>query len=299
MNNSLIREILKGIPEERVRGNVPLAPFTTYRCGGPADWLILPEEEEEALLIGSRCTSAGMPLAVLGGGSNVLIGDRGIRGIVLVTRHLNRLTITRDGLTGGAGTPLRTVMKESLRNGLSGIEFLVGIPGTLGGATVMNAGLKKEWLSAGISHVVVCGPTGPETVAAATLPFGYRTSGLEKNLIITITLHLVSAPPDEVKERCAEYLRQRTATQPLTERSAGSVFKNPPGLSAGRIIDECGLKGYAMGDARVSERHANFIVNGGNASADDIRRVMAHVQETVARRRAVTLEPEIRFMGEF
>lgn len=289
----------------KIERDVPLAPFTTFRIGGPADLLVMPKGREDLTLLLRAVAEAGENLLVLGGGSNVLISDRGFRGVVAVVgKGLSR--VKRVGelkVEVEAGCDLNSLIRWSIERGLRGLEPLSGIPGTVGGATSMNAGARGIAIGDIVEEVSLVsveeGTVEELSVGADDMGFGYRCSRIgERDVIYEVKLKLEDGEREELKKRRREALGWRRRAQPLRKRSAGSVFKNPEGVSAGELIDGCGLKGMSIGEAVVSEVHANFIVNRGKASAEDVRELMLRIKEEVLRSRGVELEEEIILVGE-
>ncbi|MEP7183389.1 MAG: UDP-N-acetylmuramate dehydrogenase [Betaproteobacteria bacterium] len=283
----------------------PLARYTTWRCGGRADRLYVPADRED-LATFVRALPPAEPLTVIGLGSNLLIRDGGVRGAVVVVHAALGVLELRDGLIyAEAGVASPKVARFAARNGLGEAEFLAGIPGTVGGALAMNAGCYGGETWRYVARVEVLDRSGGFAVRLpAEYAIGYRSVRLADG-----------APPDGIftaawfafpkgdcavaRERIKELLGRRIATQPLAQPNAGSVFRNPQGDHAARLIERCGLKGYAVGGARVSEKHANFIVNpGSRATAADIEAVIAHVRATVKAQTGIDLEPEVRVIGE-
>jgi UDP-N-acetylmuramate dehydrogenase len=248
--------------------------------------------------------AAGLPVTPLGAGSNLLIGDRGIAGLVVCTRRWRSTRFGADGLvTAAAGEPLPTLAWKAAKRGCRGLEWAVGIPGTVGGAVVMNAGAHggcaAEVL---VSATVVSGDRGLVTLNPADLGFQYRTSALQggSQIVVEATFQLEPGhDPAAVVADTLAGLNRRRSTQPYDWPNCGSVFRNPYPQTAGALIEQAGLKGYRIGNAQVAERHANFILNLGGATAADIRRIIAHVQTEVEARWGVQLQPEVKFIGEF
>ncbi|MBN1445671.1 MAG: UDP-N-acetylmuramate dehydrogenase [Candidatus Omnitrophica bacterium] len=285
----------------KVEEKVPLSSMTSFRTGGPARYFAAPSDREEAQEVIAASEKSHEPLLVLGNGTNILISDEGFSGVVLSTQNLNKITVEGEKIVCGAGTRLQTVIKTALEHSLAGMEFLAGVPGSAGGAVILNAGLKEEWISRVLEEVEVLGlaDNQPQKIHKQDIDFKYRGSGLEKVLILSITLNLKKGDKKEIQAKIAENMKKRMESQPLEYPSAGSVFKNPPGMFAGQMIEKCGLKGYGIGGARVSEKHANFIVNAGGAKAEDIYRLIGFVREKVKKVYNVELETEIRIIGKF
>ncbi|MBO8142093.1 MAG: UDP-N-acetylmuramate dehydrogenase, partial [Firmicutes bacterium] len=263
-----MRELAESLARDlrgEVRWQEPLCRYTSFRIGGPADVLVLPASIEDVIKVRKAASAAEVPLAVIGGGSNLLVADAGVRGIVMrIGRGLSRVVWRSDGATVGAGAPLPGVAKEAGRRSLAGLEFACGIPGTVGGALAMNAGAHDGCMADVVTRVLAVDGHGrlvelePEDMA-----FGYRTSRLlqDRDLVAVETdLRITPGRPDQIREKMAAYLEKRRRTQPLGTKNAGSIFKNPPGDFAGRLVEQAGCKGLSVGDAVVSPVHANFIV---------------------------------------
>jgi UDP-N-acetylmuramate dehydrogenase len=290
---------------ERVRFAEPLSRHTSFRIGGPADAWIEVSTAAEIVAVQRAARDAGAPIGVLGIGTNVLVSDRGVRGIVIkLGRALGRLEWRRAGdrvdVRAGAAAPFKLVMEAAAR-ALTGLEFAEGIPGSVGGGLLMNAGA----FGGEISHVVtgivsVDAERGERHLPRAALRFGYRRFDLPAHLIVThVDFALTPGDPAAIRATMADAKRRRDAKQPLGLPNAGSIFKNPPGEYAGRLIEGLGLKGRRVGGAMISGRHANFIVNTGAATAADVKRLMDEIADTVWRARAIRLVPEIRLVGDW
>ena len=284
--------------------DVPLARYTSWRCGGPGDTVYVPADRED-LATFVRQLPAGEPLTVIGLGSNLLVRDGGIRGTVLVMHAALNTLALRDGLIyAEAGVASPKVARFAATQGLAEAEFLAGIPGTVGGALAMNAGCFGGETWRYVARVEVLTRAGMfEERQAAAYAIGYRSArradGAAADGIFTAAwFAFPQGDARAARKRISELLRRRIATQPLDLPNAGSVFRNPPGDHAARLIEGCGLKGYAVGGARVSEKHANFIVNPrGGATAADVEAIIAHVRAVVRARTGVDLEPEVRVIG--
>jgi UDP-N-acetylmuramate dehydrogenase len=285
--------------------DVPLARYTSWRCGGPGERVYVPADRDD-LATFIRQLPAGEPLTAIGLGSNLLVRDGGIRGTVVVLHAaLNALEL-RDGLIyAEAGVASPKVARFAATHGYADAEFLAGIPGTVGGALAMNAGCYGGETWRYVARVEVLTRAGMlETRLPAAYATGYRSvrrvdGGASDGIFTAAWFAFPRGDSRAARERITELLRRRIATQPLDLPNAGSVFRNPPGDHAARLIESCGLKGYAVGDARVSEKHANFIVNPkGRAKAADIESIIAHVRAVVQARTGVDLEPEVQVLGE-
>lgn len=292
---------LGAVPWQR---DLPLAPLTTYRVGGPADLAILPRTVAELQATVKAVGVAGVPLHVLGRGSNVLVADSGLRGAVLLLRDLEGVTITGTRLVTGAGADCTRVAALALAAGLTGLEFFHFLPGSVGGAAFMNARAFEQEMSQVWVHGVQVTRAG-ERVERAYGPedFRYKFSPLQDSgdLVAELTLALAPGDPEVIAARMAANEAKRRQNGELEHPSCGCVFKNDRrfGAPSGRLIDEAGLKGYRVGGAQVSPRHANFVVNLGDATAAEIRAVIDHVQAEVLRTSGFEMEPEVRYLGEF
>ena len=286
----------------RVRRAEPLARHTSFRIGGPADVLVEPGSPNELAQVVRAASESGQPLTVLGAGSNLLVGDGGIRGVVVkLGAGFRRVAWAETGVAAGAAAQIGKLARAAVARGLSGLEFAEGIPGTVGGALFMNAGAYGGEVGPAVAAVDGVTADGRvETIAGGALSFGYRRSGLPDGFLVTaVSFRLTPATADAIARRLAELRDHRIASQPQGTANAGSIFKNPPGHTAGRLIEAAGLKGRRIGRARISERHANFIVNDGGALASDVQALMAEAQRAVWERNGVWLEPEIKLVGSW
>jgi UDP-N-acetylmuramate dehydrogenase len=284
----------------RVRRAEPLALHTTLRIGGPAAWYAEPEEEREVAAALAWAEARGLPWRVIGLGSNLLCPDEGFAGVVLDLRAACA-GVRWDGtlLEVGAGVHLAPLVQEAARRGLSGLEGLAGVPGTVGGALAMNAGTAAGEMAAVVRQVRVLAPDGRvRTLTAEEMRFGYRSSRLQAEPLVALAavLQLRPADPEAVRRDLAQKALRRRQTQPLELPNAGSVWRNPPGDFAGRLVEAAGCKGLRRGDAQVSPKHANFIVNLGGARAEEVIALMAEVRRRVRQRFGVCLEPELRWL---
>jgi UDP-N-acetylmuramate dehydrogenase len=280
----------------RVENNVPLAPLTWFGVGGPAKHVVSPRGEAQLADLLRRAEAMGLPLTVLGGGANVLVRDDGVNGVVvrLDQDAFTRIDISGESLTSGGGVDLLTLCQRCVREGLAGLECLAGIPGTVGGAIRMNAGGRFGEIGNCIEWVRVMRPDGTiETRKRDQCGFGYRHSRLGSAVVMAVRFRLHREPRDEVAVRYREYWAYKKRSQPMSACSAGCVFKNPPGDSAGRLIDRAGLKGTRRGRARVSEQHANFIVAESGATASDVLQLVEHIRDVVWKKSGIKLELEI------
>ena len=293
---------LSGPLAERLRAEVPLARFTAARLGGPAEWLYSARESRAELVAVMRhAQEAELPLRVLGGGANVLIADEGLRGLVLIN-HVQEFEFGEAWLHASAGSGLMALSRNCQARGLSGLEWAVSVPGTLGGAVINNAGAHGGDMAGLLRQVLLLEADGKlRTMTASELDYDYRHSSLKVRadrdwLLLEATLALQPDDPARVAARMATFSASRKRSQP-PGASLGSIFRNPPGDFAGRLIEASGLKGCSSGAAQVSTLHANFFINPGHATTDDYRRLINHVQEVVLREQNVRLEPEIELLG--
>lgn len=306
-----VAEQLRRVVRGEVGIDVSLAPFTSYRLGGAAAVLVEAADEADLVAAGRLSAACGMPIVSLGRGSNVLVSDRGFPGIVVrLGRGFEWISVAAEGLEAGGATPLPRMANRAANRGLSGLEFAVAIPASLGGAVRMNAGAHRSALSDVLEWVRIyrLGAEAPAVVDAPALGLRYRSSGLDDaDIVCAARLCLVPADRGEIAERMRAFRDHRSATQPTEARNAGSMFKNPPSdpgeaeaaPSAGRLIEEAGLKGRRVGGAEVSERHANFIVARTGATASDVHRLLALVQSEVLATSGKLLMPEVRLLGFF
>ncbi|MBR5336781.1 MAG: UDP-N-acetylmuramate dehydrogenase [Lachnospiraceae bacterium] len=276
---------------------------TSFRIGGPASYYVTPGNEEELGELIRYCVRTGSEYYILGNGSNLLVSDKGYPGIVIrLFERFNDIRIDGSRIYAMAGALLSRTANMAAKNSLSGLEAAAGIPGTLGGAIVMNAGAYGFEMKDVTEYVRVMKHDGStEDIPSHMMEFGYRTSRCIRDGLIVLGAGLVLASGDEetIRDRMRELKEQRSAKQPLEYPSAGSTFKRPEGYFAGKLIMDAGLKGYSVGDACISEKHCGFVINKGNASAEDVIKLIKHVQDTVLDRFGVRLEPEIKFLGDF
>ncbi|HXV20596.1 MAG TPA: UDP-N-acetylmuramate dehydrogenase [Desulfuromonadales bacterium] len=288
----------------RLKGTVTadelLCRHTTWRVGGPADLFIVPADREELVTALRLLAAAGVPWVALGAGSNLLVRDGGVRGAVLHTGGLRRLTFAEDGRAQAeGGVPMMTLIREAAARGLAGLEALAGIPGTVGGGIVMNAGAAGQEMADVVREVHLAGPQGEEPWRGEQLQFAYRGSNLPPARVLAAAmLQFRAADPAHLEEVIRRRLQQRQAAQRVGAPNAGSVFKNPEGQQAWRLIDAAGLRGETIGGAQVAERHTNFIVNRGGASAQDILALIDRVREKVLQHSGIELDPEVRIIGD-
>ena len=299
----LARALRRELPGLEVRENEPMRNHTTFRIGGPARLMALPRSEEEAQSAVRLAAELGVEPLFMGNGSNLLAADAGVEAFLIKSFDgLGRLELAGEaGIRAGSGVLLSRLANFALANGLTGLEFAHGIPGTLGGAAAMNAGAYGGEMAQVLTRVTYLDEGGaPVTLPVERCGLSYRHSVFSDHpqwLILEAELALAPGQAEQIRGRMAELAQRRREKQPLEQPSAGSTFKRPEGHFAAALIEGCGLKGVGIGGAQVSEKHAGFVVNRGNATADDVRRLMALVQETVLRETGVALEPEVRLLG--
>ncbi|MCY4545832.1 MAG: UDP-N-acetylmuramate dehydrogenase [Gemmatimonadetes bacterium] len=301
-----VSEMLSGtIPSERLRCDEGLDRHSTYRVGGPADVMCLPRTRSELLDVVTAASVRGIPWLVVGNGSNILFSDDGFRGLVIKIRGavpvegtLWHLAQEGDFIRAGAGVSLPRLARSAAAAGLSGLEFCTGIPGVVGGSIRGNAGAHGSDLGAVVESVEMIRPSGDiVTIRASQAGFSYRESEIEPDGIVTgAVFRLTPDEPENVHERIRVFTEYRKRTQPSSDQSAGCMFKNPVGDSAGRLIDAAGCKGLQVGGSRVSEIHGNFVINQGGATASDALRLIDLVRERVFARTGVALALEVRVM---
>ena len=281
----------------------PMKNHTTFRIGGPADALALPKTPEEVAEVVHFCHEHAQPYYVLGNGSNLLVSDEGYRGLVLqLYRNFNDIQVNGETITVQSGAMLAAVARTAYQTGLTGLEFASGIPGTIGGAVVMNAGAYGGEMKNVLKEVTVLTKEGEVLVIPAkALELGYRTSVIPKNgwIVLGAVLQLKKGDQEQILARMEELKEQRITKQPLDLPSAGSTFKRPEGYFAGKLIMDTGLRGFQVGGAQISEKHCGFVVNTGDATAEDVKNLIEEVQRRVREKFGVTLEPEVKFLGEF
>lgn len=288
-----------------IKSQVSLASLTSFRVGGPAEWYVAPRHLDELQASFEWAESEKVRVTLLGAGSNLLVSDRGLPGLVICTRHLRHTHFDAETgqVTAAAGEPLVRLAWQAAERGWRGLEWAVGIPGTVGGAVVMNAGAHNSSTADLLVNAHVLSPNGTlEVLTPQNLGYSYRTSNLQgnKRLVTQATFQLQpGADPAEVMAATTQHLRQRHSTQPYNKPSCGSVFRNPKPWTAGWLIEQTGLKGHRIGNAAVAQLHANFILNCGGATANDIFELIRYVQQKVEQHWSLRLEPEVKILGEF
>ena len=299
----MLEKLQKLLGEAKVLVKEPMASHTTFRIGGPADYFVLPETVEELAAILKLCKEEKVPYFILGNGSNLLVGDKGFRGVVVqLYKNFDGMTIEGTTVTAKAGAMLVRVAKESGKAGLTGLEFASGIPGTIGGAMVMNAGAYGGEMKDVVTAVTVLTKDGEiKKLSGEEMNFRYRGSVVEDEdyIVLEAVMELKEGNLEEIQARMAELTLQRKTKQPIEFPSAGSTFKRPEGYFAGKLIQDAGLRGFQVGGAQVSEKHCGFVINAGGATASDVMSLMQQVSDKVNEEFGVTLEPEVKRIGEF
>ena len=303
VNQEIINCFNDLLGKEKVRISEPMNRHTTFRIGGPADYFLLPSTAEEVKKILEICKEKELPYFILGNGSNLLVSDEGYCGVIIqLYRNYGGITVEGTDIRAGAGALLSQIASAAKNASLTGFEFAGGIPGTLGGAVVMNAGAYGGEMKDVLKEVTVMTEQGEiMTIPAEKLEMGYRTSLVKKAgyLVLEAVISLKAGDVEEIKAIMKDLTEKRVSKQPLEYPSAGSTFKRPEGYFAGKLIMDAGLRGYQVGGAQVSEKHCGFVINKGNATAADVCGLMKDVQEKVQEQFGVTLEPEVKFLGEF
>lgn len=296
-------DLLRDAVGDRLRTRQSLAPLTTFRIGGVAELYLEAEREEDLVAAGHAIQATQIPFVVIGKGSNLLVSDRGFPGLVVrLGRGFRWAAREGERIVAGGSMPLPALAGVALRHGLGGLEFGVAIPGTVGGAVRMNAGAHGHEIGEVVESVRVLHLRSGigASIPASRAGFTYRRSDLGEDAVVSAaTFHLAGAPTERVRAAMDEARAWRRATQPLAEPNCGSVFKNPPGQAAARLIDEAGAKGRRVGGARVSDKHANFVVTAEGATADDVLRLIEDVRGLVRRTSGIDLELEVQLIGEF
>lgn len=302
MSESNYQQLSALLPAGCARENVVLAPYTTMRTGGPAALFVEPRNAQQLARVHQWAQEKGLPLLILGNGSNLLIADSGFDGLVIhLGRALSEVSVFANTLTAQAGASLAAAARAAAQASLTGLEFAAGIPGSIGGAVCMNAGAYGGEIAQVIVSARVLTPEGVRTVSKEELTLGYRSSAVMQSgwVVLEATFELTPGNPDQIKATMADLAARRREKQPLQYPSCGSFFKRPVGYYAGALIEQAGLKGYRVGDAQVSEMHAGFVINRGHATSSEIYRLMQDVQRRVQAQFGVALEPEVRLIGHF
>lgn len=297
-----LQDIFAGCTQKPLLPAEPMTKHTSFHIGGPAELMAQPQSEAELQSLLMKAAEAAVPVTLVGNGSNLLVRDKGIRGLVIKLGSMLRdIKVSGNVLTFGSGVSLAQASKKAAELGLSGMEFAVGIPGSIGGAVYMNAGAYDGEMSKVVKSVRVMDAAGEVSeLSAGELDFGYRHSALQgsSKIVTSVTVELAAGDKQAIAEKMADFSNRRITKQPLELPSAGSMFKRPPGYFAGTLIDQTGLKGYTVGGAQVSTKHAGFVVNIGGATATDVLQLISDVQAKVFAAHGVHLEPEVLVLGE-
>lgn len=297
-----LQDIFAGCTQRPLLPAEPMTKHTSFHIGGPAELMAQPQSEAELQSLLLKAAEAAVPVTLVGNGSNLLVRDKGIRGLVIKLGSMLRdIKVSGNVLTFGSGVSLAQASKKAAELGLSGMEFAVGIPGSIGGAVYMNAGAYDGEMSKVVKSVRVMDAAGEVSeLSASELDFGYRHSALQgsSKIVTSVTVELAVGDKQAIAEKMADFSNRRITKQPLELPSAGSMFKRPPGYFAGTLIDQTGLKGYTVGGAQVSTKHAGFVVNIGGATAADVLQLISDVQAKVFAAHGVHLEPEVLVLGE-
>ena len=303
MKEEMRQKFIEIFGNNRVLFDEPMSQHTTFRIGGTADVFVMPENYEQIREVLRLCKEEKLPFFVLGNGSNLLVSDSGYRGVIIqMDRNMEEICLDGEEIHACAGALLSSVAVAARNASLTGFEFAGGIPGTIGGAAVMNAGAYGGELKDVLKEVTVMTREGEIlTIPADKLEMGYRTSIIKTAgyLVLEAVISLKKGDEEKIRAVMKELSERRTEKQPLDYPSAGSTFKRPEGYFAGKLIMDSGLRGYRAGGAQVSEKHCGFVINAGGATAEDVRSLMDHVIRVVREKYGVTLEPEVKFLGDF
>ena len=303
MNREFYEKLCGCTAPERVKEQEPMARHTTFRVGGPADYFVSPSDSEEIKKLTELCKKEGVQYYIVGNGSNLLVSDDGYRGVIIaIGREMSGIEVRGEQIRAQAGALMSQIAAAALENELAGFEFASGIPGTIGGAAVMNAGAYGGEMKDVIVQVTALDRDGNTIVLSQDeLEFGYRTSAVMKRgcIVLEACIRLEKGSREEILMKMGDFKQRRITKQPLEYPSAGSTFKRPEGYFAGKLIQDAGLRGFTVGGAQVSEKHSGFVINKGGATAEDVNRLMQEVSDRVYRAFGVRLEPEVRRIGEF
>lgn len=303
MNQNFYDKLNNVIAKDSILTDEPMSRHTTFRVGGPADFFVTPKAKEEVRDVIRICKEAGMPYYIIGNGSNLLVSDAGYRGVIVqIYKEMNEVKVEGDLVKAQAGALLSGIAAKALGAELSGFEFASGIPGTIGGACVMNAGAYGGEMKDVLEFVTVLTGEGKIIeLGRNELELGYRTSVIAKKgyIVLGAVLKLERGDGEKIKTYMDELKEKRVTKQPLEYPSAGSTFKRPEGYFAGKLIQDSGLKGFTVGGAQVSEKHSGFVINKGNATAADVMELIRQVTAKVKEDTGVTMEPEVKQIGEF
>lgn len=303
MNQELGKKLLSILKEEQVKKDEPMKSHTTFRVGGPADYFVTPQTAEEVAKVIEVCTQEKVPYYIVGNGSNLLVSDKGYEGVIIqIYKQMNQVKVEGAQIHAQAGALLSMIAKRALDAELTGFEFAAGIPGTLGGACVMNAGAYGGEMKDVLKSVTVLTDKGEvKTLAKEELELGYRTSVIAKKgyIVLEAVLELQKGEKEKIQAVMDDLKERRVTKQPLEYPSAGSTFKRPEGYFAGKLIQDAGLRGFQVGGAQVSEKHCGFVINKDQATASDVMNLMNQVSDKVYEEFGVRLQPEVKRLGEF
>ncbi len=302
-NNRIENKFCTCLGSDNVYRNEPMKKHTTFRIGGPADYYLCPHSAKEIQKVVEICREEKIPYFILGNGSNLLVSDKGYRGAVIqLWKNVSDIRVDGCLIEAKAGASLAKIAAQALEEGLTGMEFAAGIPGTLGGAVVMNAGAYGGEMKDILKEALVMDEEGKIfTLEKENLKLGYRTSIVKEKgyIVLAATLELKPGNREEIRKLMEDLKQRRAEKQPLDMPSAGSTFKRPEGYFAGKLIMDAGLRGFSVGGAQISEKHCGFVVNTGEASASDVLNLIREVQKRVRENSGVELETEVKFLGEF
>ncbi|MCI8484679.1 MAG: UDP-N-acetylmuramate dehydrogenase [Lachnospiraceae bacterium] len=302
MSDNFFRGLQNLLEPEQCCRQEAMSSHITFRVGGPAEYYVRPGREQIPSVL-SLCKEFQVPWMVIGNGSNLLVGDKGIPGLVIeIGKNMNKITVKGNKITAEAGTLLSAAACCAADHGLTGMEFASGIPGSIGGAVVMNAGAYGGEMKHVLTKATVLTLEGEEKeLTLEELDLGYRHSCILKNryIVLDAEIQLEEGKEEEIRRRMTELRQQRNKKQPLEYPSAGSTFKRPEGYFAGKLIQDTGLQGYQVGGAQISEKHCGFVINREQATAAEVRQLISDVQDRVEEKFGVRLEPEVKFIGEF
>ncbi len=301
ISEAVIQALRKFVPEENICLQESMASHTTFRIGGLADCFVQLENTEQLIKVQKYLSQVGVPFFILGNGSNLLVSDAGFRGVILqIGSKMSKVTVEGNVIVAQAGASMAQIARTAMEHELAGMEFASGIPGTIGGGVVMNAGAYGGELSQIVTQVNVVNSEGEiMELDNETMEFGYRTSTIRNNpfTVTEVILRLEKGDRQQIRERMEELAARRREKQPLEYPSAGSTFKRPAGYYAGQLIMEAGLRGFQCGGAKVSDKHCGFVINTGNATAEDVRTLIREIQTRVKDQFNVNLETEVLFLG--
>lgn len=296
-------DLIAMLDESSVLCQQPMASYTSFKVGGAAEYVVMPRDYAQVAAVLSYCEGAGLNWYIIGKGTNLLISDQGLRGVVIcLEKNLTDIRVVGNRIIAQAGASLTRVSNIAQANGLSKLEFAEGIPGTVGGAVVMNAGAYDGEMKDVLSRVLAVSPGGEYlNLAAGDLALGYRTSVFQanRNVVLEAEMELIPGDRETIRRKMTGFSRRRREKQPLDKASAGSTFKRPQGHYAGQLIDQCSLRGYSLGGAKVSEKHCGFVINDNRATAQEIYDLIQYIREQVRANHGVDMQPEVRIWGKF